>query len=318
MANVWKFGYGSNMGETFLREKKGLNPLKSVRCVLKGWTLSFPEGKGIDMVEPSFASLKQDAPDQLDAPPGEVHGVSVLFCPEDAKKLDDQEPPNRMHLDVQVYAEDAESGGVKIMSTEVYMPRNPLPVDQVEGCCSDRYRDILVNGAIEANLSPAWIEKLRALATYTPDREVLAAREKFVDIDAFQQAHNLPLWSLEKLKRYDGSDESSDGYKHHISSCGFIFKHKEFFSTFHGRDVCYRNVLHRRGVSLDKNDDPTILPKIDTLQPEELEYALRYRDRFLAKAGMPVALLRDFWEKQEGDFLPVFKNNIYSSAGGRL
>jgi len=307
MTNVWKFGYGSNMGETFLREKKGLEPLDSRRCVLKGWSLSFPEGKGIDMVEPSFASLKQDAPGQ--DPPSEVHGVSVLFSPEDAKKLDDQEPPNRMHLEVQPYAQDEET---PTLTTEVYMPKNPLPIDQVEGSCSDRYRSILVNGAIEADLSPTWIEKLRKLAIYTPSPEILSLRDTFFDIAAIQEQHDLPLWSLETLKKYDGNNESEE-FKHHISSCGFIFKHKEFFKSFHGRDVCYRNVLHRRGISLDKNDDPTILPKIDLLQSEELEYALRYRDRFFSKAGMPVALLKDFWEKQDKDFLPVFKNNIYSS-----
>lgn len=60
------------MGLKFLREKKALSPMDSRRCVLKGYSLSFPEGKGLDLVEPAFATLKQE-------PAGEVHGVAVLF-----------------------------------------------------------------------------------------------------------------------------------------------------------------------------------------------------------------------------------------------
>ena len=75
--SVWKFGYGSNMSVEFMRSKKGLNPLDSHRTILKGFTLSFPEGRGIDFVEPCFATLKRD-------PEGIVHGVSTLLSLDDA------------------------------------------------------------------------------------------------------------------------------------------------------------------------------------------------------------------------------------------
>ena len=78
--SVWKFGYGSNMGMEFLRVKKGLTPIDSRRCVLHGWRLSFPKGWGFDYWEPAFGTLRED-------PNGEVHGVSVLFNPEDAAEL---------------------------------------------------------------------------------------------------------------------------------------------------------------------------------------------------------------------------------------
>ena len=45
MAQVWKFGYGSNLGPEFLRTKKGLNPLDAKPSILQGWQLSFPKGK---------------------------------------------------------------------------------------------------------------------------------------------------------------------------------------------------------------------------------------------------------------------------------
>ena len=58
MASVWKFGYGSNMSQEFLRTKKMLNPIKFERAILQGFQLSFPD-KGADIfVEPAFANLK--------------------------------------------------------------------------------------------------------------------------------------------------------------------------------------------------------------------------------------------------------------------
>ena len=49
---VWKFGYGSNMSLENLRQKKGLKPLDGKRVSIGGFSLSFPEGNGIDFVEP--------------------------------------------------------------------------------------------------------------------------------------------------------------------------------------------------------------------------------------------------------------------------
>ena len=47
----WKFGYGSNISPDFLRGKKLLTVLDCKRCVLAGFALSFPLGRGIDLVE---------------------------------------------------------------------------------------------------------------------------------------------------------------------------------------------------------------------------------------------------------------------------
>ena len=60
MATVWKFGYGSNIQPEFLRTKKNLTVLDYRRCVLKGFALSFPLGRGIEYVEPSFATLRKE------------------------------------------------------------------------------------------------------------------------------------------------------------------------------------------------------------------------------------------------------------------
>lgn len=84
-----------------------------------------------------------------------------------------------------------------------------------------------------------------------------------------------------------------------------------------GRDVTFRNVLHMRGLNLEKNDDKgrSPFPKLSQLEPAALEYALQYRDRFMAKCvgGKPVAVLREFFGEQDEEALEgVFSGNTLS------
>ena len=197
------------------------------------------------------------------------------------------------------------------MSVQIYVSKKALPLGSPQGPTSERYRDILVAGARENSLDPSWIEKLANLPTYQPSADTLARRR------AVPHPHNLPKWSIAELRRHDGSDASSasgaggaeaggktteSGLDIHFSSCGFIFKHKPIFAVFRGRDITFRNCLQRRGINLDANDDGGVspFPKLVDLEPHVLEYCLQYRDRFIAKAGEPVAALEEFWDEQEG------------------
>ena len=109
-------------GPEFLRVKKGINPLESKPSILKGWQLSFPQGIGIDWVEPAFASLKKN-------PTASVHGVSTLLSIEDAERLNRMEPPN-IQLFKAVLYDGAE------LDVEIYLSRKELPLDHPEGVCS--------------------------------------------------------------------------------------------------------------------------------------------------------------------------------------
>ena len=242
---VWKFGYGSNMSQDFLRRKKNLNPLDSVQCVLQGFEIFFPEGKGIDFVEPSFATIRR-------SPNSYVHGVATKLDIEDAEKLNKQEAVGRAYnLEVaKVLLYDKKT----YMDVEIYVQAKQLEPNHPAGCCSERYRDILVNGAIEMKLDQTWIDKLSNLPTYTPSAETLERRRSLPPLK------ELPILTIDELKLHNGQSDDLEKYPHYISSCGYIFQHKTFFKVYHGRDVTYRNVLHRRGVNLDANDDGGISP----------------------------------------------------------
>jgi len=291
------------MSPEFLRSKKGLKPLASHRTMLHGFNLSFPLGKGIDFVEPSFAALRRN-------PDGLVHGVCTLFSAEDAKNLDEQEGVGGgKTYAIEVHRVALYDSGEQL-EAEIYAPTRELPAEHPEGCCSVRYRDILVKGALEMELADSWVQKLRDLPVYSPSEETLAARARLPPPSA------LPAMTIAELAEHNGASEDKPVYS---SSCGYIFAHREVFRVMWGRDVTYRNILQRRGQSLDSNDDGgrSPFPRLSALEPEALEYALQYRDRFAAKGGAPVAALKEFWEEQEEELPGVFHGNTLSRLGSR-
>lgn len=293
---VWKFGYGSNMSQEFLRKKKALKPLDSHRTILRGFALSFPEGRGIDFVEPSFATLKRD-------PSSAVHGVSTMLSVEDAEKLDNQESGYKIEVCSCLLYD-----GKTELDVEVYVPKTPLANDHPEGCCSKRYRSVLVKGAKENNLDENWIRKLENLPVYNPSVETLSMRA------ALPPPSALPTMTVAELKRHNGTKE---GLPVLTSSCGYIFEHKPYFKSYYGRDVTYRHVLHARGINLDANDDGGVspFPRLSKLAPDELEYVLQYRDRFIHKSRGAVAVLAEFWQEQEEESDGLFRDNSLSKLG---
>jgi cation transport regulator ChaC len=79
--SVWSFGYGSNMNPRHLEDQKGVKVLDHTPAILKGYRLTF-EHKGMPLVEPSFATVKEGAPSD------EVHGVAFLVSKSDYDRLD--------------------------------------------------------------------------------------------------------------------------------------------------------------------------------------------------------------------------------------
>jgi len=293
-STVWKFGYVSNMDPEFMRVKKNLTPLDSRACVLTGFALSFPKGHGIDYVEPSFATLKR-------IPEGQVHGVCMRLSRADADALDTQESG----YDVEVHPVKLYDGSE--LQVEVYTSRKALAPDFPEGCCSERYRDILVTGARVMRLAPEWIQKLESLPVYTPSPETLARRATLPPPSA------LPALGVAELRQRDGSDSA---YPMCCCVLGYVFEVQPMMRVHAGRDITFRNVLHARGLNMDSNDDGGVspFPRLSQLEPTALEYARRYCDRFHAKcaAGAPVAVLREFWAEQEVELEGVFHGNTLS------
>ena len=102
-----------------------------------------------------------------------THGRHSHSHSQDVAALNSQEGGYRS----EVLPADLYGAGGPALEVEVYLPKTPPALAWPEGCCSARYRAILVEGAKEAGLAPAWIAKLQNLAVYEPSAATLALRD---------------------------------------------------------------------------------------------------------------------------------------------
>ena len=285
--SIWKFGYGSNLSPEFARTKKNLNVLDYRRCILKGFALSFPLGRGLDLVEPTFATLRRD-------PESCVHGTCLLLPKEDCEKLDAQERSYAVEQHrFEIYREDEAVEGEHFIVGEVYAPKSSEPEGSPQGACSNRYKNIMVNAAKSVQLAPEWIEKLENLPFYVPTAETLEQRK---ELPIYEPKSGLKEFTIAELKRHDGTDDSLPVL---IGFAGYVFESKPFFKIYWGRDYTFRITLHYRGISMDTNDDggKNPFPKLKDMDAELLEYVLQNRDRN-QKIGKVVGVLKEFWDDQ--------------------
>lgn len=153
------FGYGSNLSVVSLRAK-GVNPLRHEPAILEGWRLSFEV--------PDFFAIEGGS-GHIERCEGEaVHGA--LYACRDAHlgTLDQLEASGIRYERIE--ATVATYGGRRVRAY-VYVG---IPAVLERGCLpSERYRNILVNGAVELQLDAAYVERLRAMPT-APRKELVA------------------------------------------------------------------------------------------------------------------------------------------------
>lgn len=285
--NIWKFGYGSNLSPEFARSKKNLNVLDFRRCILQRFALSFPKGRGLEFVEPTFATVRKEEGACL-------HGTCLLLPEEDARKLDEQEASyNVEEHKFQIYNDDSPVDGNQFIMGEVYVPKNREPEGNPQGECSHRYKMIMVNAAKSVSLASEWVTKLENLSCYKPTPETLKKRS---ELPIFTPKEGLPNMTIVELKTHDGSDPNKPVL---ISLAGYIFEDRPFFKVYWGRDYTFRMTLHFKGISMDTNDDGGVspFPKLKEMDKDVLEYVLQQRDRNQHK-GKVVGILKEFWEDQ--------------------
>lgn len=274
---VWKFGYGSNMSPTFMKEKKNLELFVCKPAVLKGYKLIFSEA--LKYTEPAFADLIKSNEKDV-----EVHGVLSLMSSKSAKNLDKQEVGyNITKTEVICY------DGEKILA-EVYTCKSENPVF---GPPSKRYMNILIKGAIEVGLKDFYIENLKKVEYYVPSKETLEKRKLLPPYE------KLTPISLNELKLYNGKDKKEKW----TSVMGYVFRCAKgwTFDSWIGRDVTLRNLYHFQGISLDLNDDTEKFPNLNEAKEDEIEYVRQNLDRCIGTYGLEnlVGYLTDFAKCQK-------------------
>eukprot|EP00804_Cyclotella_cryptica_P020366 CCRYP_012593-RA/>CCRYP_012593-RA protein AED:0.25 eAED:0.25 QI:0/-1/0/1/-1/1/1/0/293 len=292
MTCKWRFGYGSNLGLTTLRQKKNLNPQRYLVGTIKGWELYFNGGLN-EYVEPGFAAIRPAD--------GDLHGSAFLIPDDEAEGLDRQEAGYNV-LPVQFISYDGEV----IENVGLYVPKKPfVRGESKEGTPSYRYLKLLRDGAREGGLSPHWIEHLDSFEHYVTPPDVRAQTLQWIsEYDSDVKKKN-NLWSSEKLAKYDGSDPA---FPAHTSIMGYIIQINPeiwVFGSWKGHDITRRNLLQYRGQSLDANDirynEPGYrpLPKLCDCTHDEREYLMQSLESQLHRGSTIVGRYEPFLTDQE-------------------
>jgi hypothetical protein len=273
---VIRFGYGSNMGPSVLRNKKNLHLLWHGAGAVKDFRLAYFDA--LAHVEPGFAMA-------MYAPGHEIEGLAFALGVDDARALDAQERGYDL-TEVEV----ALFGGGSIRAG-LYTKK-----DAKEGALpSLRYNRLMLAGALEAGLTPAYIERLRTEYYVTPPA-LRARTRQLVD-----EAPKDNWFTAEELSKH--TTEAAGVW---TSVMGLVVAVNAWNPAWRGHEVTRRSVIHFRGESVDRLDvrwgAPGFrpLPRLEDLADDEREYLWQVLDSLLVpeKSGRILGRLQDFFQDQ--------------------
>ena len=139
------FGYGSNMSIHYLNSRRNVFPVNSLPCKLYGFKLIM-NMEGPFFIEPSFANIIKDKDDNVE---GLLHTITT----DEFEKIIKSEGENYEVKNIYVISKlKRVKAKILIYKTE---NKNSIPP-------SKRYMNILIKAALESNLSPEYIKKLRS------------------------------------------------------------------------------------------------------------------------------------------------------------
>jgi hypothetical protein len=287
---IASFGFGSNMNIALLQSKKCLRVLGSAPAIVKGWRLNFSLS-AISLVEPSFADAQRGAADD------EIHGVVAFLPPADYAKLAAQESAYGVaEVPLTTYDGRAMTGRLFTkLGGSVTAPDIP---------CSARYLNVLVQGAREAGLDSAYIQRLASTPTYQPTQDTLARRA------ALPSPASLPAITVVELREAFADPPrgraSAEDASTRTAVLGYVFELPRkalFFGAHRGRDITARASRQWQGISLDENDDlgdPRRFPPVKAMPAGEREFVSNWLDHYLARANI-VGFLAEFKQHLEAE-----------------
>jgi gamma-glutamylcyclotransferase (GGCT)/AIG2-like uncharacterized protein YtfP len=243
----WYFGYGSNMALGALLAK-GVKPLRSERAVLQGWYVRFNvqhffrhEG-GVGNIEPTDK-------------PSVVWGVLHLCEDEHLKLLDAAEayPHGYDRIEVKVLTDRGEQLAIAYVGKPSFINNECLP--------TQRYLNILIEGATAALLDPAYIESLR-------HHPVLQKRE--VPTRYVPPLGEYPVFTASTLAKH-ALYTALDGFVFDMSKARW--HHRFLHSTFGGKDM---TLFHLNRMGGTKTCEALADIKHAQLTPAQRQYLDEY------------------------------------------
>lgn len=153
--SVWNFAYGANMSSWKLQQRRKITPLEAIPGALPGHRLAFNHRGGMGNVVAASSSA------DVTAGIGAVHGVLLLVKEEDFAKLCRMEDGyDAVSMTVTAY------DGRRIVAQVFVSKADQVIVDGLPP--SERYKQLLLDGANEFQLDDSYTQWLAALDSIHP------------------------------------------------------------------------------------------------------------------------------------------------------
>jgi len=157
---MWYLGYGANMNPTSLSESRKVHPTKSVPCTVPNYQLSF-NVRGVPYMEPTFASIrKNNSNDDV-----MLHGVLHEVTQDDFAQIQLTEGGGGYEgtgYNVEIIKCNTYAGETVEAKTLVW--DEALSIENAYP--SQRYCNLLIEGAKYHNVDPSYISYLELLPYY--------------------------------------------------------------------------------------------------------------------------------------------------------
>jgi hypothetical protein len=169
MPLVWYFAYGSNMNSGTFRGRRGIEYARAVPVRVQGWRLVLDKSSVFPLSE-TFANVVPDSA-------AETLGVAFEVDEADLVQIDWSEGVplgSYQRIEIEVAAlTPVDDGPISAFTlTSEKRAARPSP--------SDRYMQLVIDGAIEHGLPAEWVEMLRAVPAY-PDTRAARLIRKQID-----------------------------------------------------------------------------------------------------------------------------------------
>jgi len=163
---VYYFGYGSNMNPDVILKRRKANPKEVSPGILNDWKLRF-NIMGLPFVEPCFGNVVR-------SPGATVHGVLFLITMKEFKYIQSTEggggesKDGYQPVDVNIKKYDGTVVTAKTLSASASTLLSDKNVTRVFP--TQRYMNLLINGAIYYKLDINYIEELKLMPVNHPSK----------------------------------------------------------------------------------------------------------------------------------------------------
>ena len=170
------------MSEEVFAKRRQIKSQESRPCIVPGFVLSYAMD-GIPFIEPCFATCVKREHSPYPNPRPDVHGVAFLITESEFTRVLATEGGSGWndgscggYRVSEVEAVDYQGKKMNVLTLTNLPEDNYRPMESYKNCPSERYKNLVVNGAKQSNIDPNYIKWLETQQSYDKSQHGLKQR----------------------------------------------------------------------------------------------------------------------------------------------